>query len=362
MNYKYFDTAASTKPSEAVIQTLNKSLEIYGNPSSIHNEGELASKLIYDATKIISEKINCEYSEIYYTSGASMSNSIFIQGFLRKHPDAKLVISAIEHNDIIEMANYLQDVYYVPVHSNGILDIEYLRSLLNELDGDTVLCSIQMANGECGVIQDIYAISNIIHSHSNMYLHTDATQYVPHFPIDVKYMGIDAFSMSGQKINCIKGIGLLYIKDSVKIDPIVFGEQGLIGGTENVSGIACLGTAFKELSYDNEDIYCKRDYFINSLNRENIIGDLNHRLPNNVYIKSTIDGESMVIFLNEFGICCSAGSACSFNGNKPSHVVLAMGYSESEANSCVRFTIDKNTSYEDIDYVVDIFRKLEGRD
>ena len=361
------DTAASTIPSDAVIKCLKDNLEIYGNPSSLHEEGERAKQLIVNATDNITDILNCNRNEIYYTSGATMSNNLFIQGFMRAHKDAKLVISTIEHNDIIELSDYIDRqkgykyVYRVPVDCNGNVNINCLEKLLNEFDGDCVLVCIQGANGECGTIQDIEQISRIVHSHKNMYLFSDMTQYIPYYKIDVKDLGLDGMSMSGQKIHCIKGIGLLYIKDGIRIDPLIFGEQGLIGGTENVLGISCLSTALSELKFDCKDLVEKRDYFIENLLEKTdaeLIGSRNNRLPNNIYVKTNKGGESMVVLMSDFNICSSAGSACSSNGNKPSHVLLAMGYSKDDAKKCVRFTIDENVTYEDIDYTIDVFQKL----
>lgn len=363
----YMDTAASTMPSDEVIKCLKDNLNIYGNPSSLHDEGEKAHKLISNTTDIISRKINCCKSEIYYTSGATMSNNLFIQGFLRAHKNAKLVISKIEHNDIIELSDYIDKqkkykyVYRVPVDFNGFLNVDCLDTLLKELDGNCVLVCIQGANGECGSIQDIQRISQIVHSHENMYLFSDMTQYIPYYKLDVRQVNLDGMSMSGQKIHCIKGTGLLYIKNGVDIDPLIFGEQGLIGGTENVLGIACLGTAFDRIKYNHKELIEKRDYFIkNILEKTNakLVGSMNNRLPNNIYIKGEYSAESMVVMLSDLDVCSSAGSACSSNGNKPSHVLLAMGYSPEDAKKCIRFTIDNNTSYQDIDYTIDTFQKL----
>ena len=361
----YMDNAASTMPSEEVIKCLKDNIEVYGNPSSLHNEGEKAHKLITNTTETISNIFNCDKSEIYYTSGATMSNSLFIQGFLRAHKNAMLVISAIEHNDIIELADYIDKekgykfVYRVPVDSKGFLNIDCLKQLLNELDGNCVLCCIQAANGECGTIQDIQKISKIIHSHHNMYLFSDMTQFIPYYSFDAHQINVDGISMSGQKIHCIKGTGLLYIKDGVKIDPVIFGEQGLIGGTENVLGIACLGIAIQNINYDIKELLEKRDYFINNI-KTDLVGCITNRLPNNINIKCDINADSMVVFLSDFDICSSAGSACSSKDSRPSHVLKAMGYSDDDARKCLRFSIDNNTTYEDIDYVINIFRQLSS--
>lgn len=359
----YMDSAASTMPSNEVIKCLKENIDVYGNPSSLHAEGEKAHRLITNTTETISKIFNCSNDEIYYTSGATMSNNLFIQGFLRAHKDAKLVISSIEHNDIIELADYIDKekgykyVYRIPVNNKGYVNIKCLDELLNELDGECVLCCIQGANGECGTIQDIKKISEIVHSHDDMYLFSDMTQYIPYYDLDVRQINLDGMSMSGQKIHCIKGIGLLYIKDGVKINPLIFGEQGLIGGTENVLGIACLGTALNNMNHDIDDLIKKRDYFIENIGSK-IIGDTCNRLPNNIYVMCDINADSMVIFLSEFDICVSAGSACSSKDTKPSHVLTAMGYSDEEAKKCLRFSIDNNTTMKDIDYAINIFKQL----
>ena len=361
MNSKqvYMDNAASTMPSEAVKQKIIETLQIYGNPSSQHDEGFKAKSIINESSQIISEKLNCEPEELYYTSGATMSNNLIIQGFLRKYPNGKILYSAIEHNDITMMADYFgkRKFIKIPVLHNGLIDITFLAKQLKRYRRVPVLCTIQAANSECGTVQLVQDLSKLVHAYPKTYLHSDVTQYIAHFECDVEKLGLDALSMSGQKINCIKGIGLLYISNNLSISPIIFGEQGLIGGTENVLGIACLGEAFRTLSYDYANLKFKRNYFIEKIDAP-LVGSFNSRLPNNIYVISTKDAESMVVYLNEFGICASAGSACSSNDVDPSHVVLAMGYSEEEAKSCVRFTINNQTSYEDIDYVVDIFNRL----
>ena len=360
----YMDNAASTEVSENVKKVLLNTLDKFGNPSSIHKYGEDAARIIMKTSDIIAESINCSPDEIYYTNGATMGNSVFIQGFLREHKNAKFITSTIEHNDIMDLAKYLKDigikVYYVTVDKKGQLNTVYLEKLLNTLDGHTAICSFQWANSECGVIQDMKKISDIIHSHKNMYLHTDATQYFPYYRINIQRTKIDALTMSGQKINCIKGTGFLYLSKLINIKPVIFGEQGIIGGTENVLGIACLGEAIKSINYKIGPMTATRDIFIEKLGKENIIGDLINRTPNNIYTKCKKDGESMVVFLNEFGILASAGSACSSISKDPSHVMMAMGYDEKTANNCVRFTISRKTTLKEVDYVVDVFNNLNS--
>lgn len=356
----YLDNAASTKVSKNVIDKLNSILFIYGNPSSQHKEGFKAKQIITEATEIISKTINSKPDEIYYTSGATMSNNLIIQGFLRKHSDGLILYSTIEHNDIIMMAEYFGASKFVPVpvDKNGNINVFELNQILSLSRQFPVLVSIQAANGEMGTVQNIQMLSNLIHSYPDSYFHSDMTQYIPYYKVDVKELGIDALSMSGQKINCIKGTGMMYVSNELPISSLLFGEQGLVGGTENVIGIGCLGEAFKNLNYDNDELIKKRNYFIDNLGLP-LVGDKNNRLPNNICViinKGT--SEEFVELLNEFDLYVSAGSACSSGSLEPSHVMMALGYDKEEANRELRITIDKDISYEDIDNAIKIMKNL----
>lgn len=363
----YFDNAASTKPADKVIKKVMETMNYYGNPSSLHGAGVDARCEIINTKRIIAEKLNCDVEEVNFTSGATMSNNVFIQGFLSANPKGRLIISTIEHDDIILLANHLDEihgrnwVYRVGVDRNGLLNIDDLLDGLSLFADSPTLCCIQWANGECGVIQDMEKIGNIVHSFDNAYLYTDATQFVPYFKISLNDSHIDGLGMSGQKINCIKGTGLLYVRQGTPIAPIIFGKQGLIGGTENVIGIAALGAAFENLDYENTELYRNRNILMDELKPYGrIIGAIDHRLPNNVYIhlNSKHDGDYWVASLNEFGICASSGSACSSGSDAPSHVVLAMGYPEELANSCIRFTLSKDNTIEEIHEVVNIVKGI----
>ena len=366
----YLDNAASTKPSEAVINKVNEVMGMYGNPSSLHDIGTQAKNVIIDAKKTIAEKFNCHTNELHFTSGATMSNNLFIQGFLNAHPDARLIISPIEHNDIIMLANHLDDVngkywvYRLGVDGEGNISIKELMTILAALSKQAIptLTCIQWANGECGTIQNMQLISEVVHQYPHAYLYSDITQYVPYFPIDMEKIKLDGFGMSGQKINCIKGTGLMYVRHGVNIVPIIYGEQDLIGGTENVIGIAALATAINELDYDNKELYEKRDLLIQGLqqNGAKLIGARENRLPNNIcaYLNKN-DGDYLVVMLNEMGVCVSSGSACSSHSDEPSHVVMAMGHSPIVANSCIRFTLSKENTIDEIHEVINLVNGIE---
>lgn len=355
----YLDYAASTPVSKEVENKLYEVLSIFGNPSSQHYEGYKAKEQIINSRNIISNILNCDANQIHYTSGATMSNNIAIQGFMRKYPNCKILYLAIEHNDIILMANYFKDNFIkILVDNEGNIDLSNLSLLLAQNKYYKVLVVVQYANSEIGTIQNIDMISRLVKSYDNAYLYVDATQYIPYYKCDVKKINIDMLGMSGQKINCIKGTGLLYVKDITMIDPIIFGEQGLIGGTENVIGIACLGEAFKNLKYNNDELINKRDYFIDKLNKP-LIGSKINRLPNNISVLfNNINSEEFIELLNEYNIYASAGSACSSGSLEPSHVLKEIGLSDKDAKSCIRFTINNTITYDDIDNTVDIINKL----
>lgn len=351
----YLDNAASTPLLPEVMVDLCRNLDTFGNPSSIHSEGAKAKQLILDAKDKVSRKLYCNRDELFFTTGATMSNNIILQGF-----NGVKCVSEIEHEDIQMLADKFHYTK-IPVDNKGRINIEELKVIANNLYESrcNVLFSVQMANSEIGVIQDIETISDIIHSYPDFYLHTDATQYIPYFECDVQALKIDALSMSGQKIGCIKGTGLLYISEKLQslISPLIYGKQGLIGGTENVLGISCLGEAFNCLDYDNKQTILLRNQLIVGLNGK-LVGDIDYRLPNNVcMLFDDVDAQSLVMMLNEYGICCSAGSACSSGDSEPSTTLLSIGLTSKQANNCVRFTLGKETNSFDINYTIETVNK-----
>ena len=353
----YLDTAASTPLLQSVKDKLYSVIDIYANPSSLHARGQQASSVIEEAKQEISLKLNCNPEEIYFTSGATMSNNQAILGFIKRHPGCAIVTSCIEHDDIYLM---IQDYSYnlkhlIPCDVNGFLDLDSLKECLDELQSKerTTLLSIQWANNETGVIQDMETICNIANSYPDVYIHTDATQYIPYYPIDLSFIKVDMLSCSAQKIGGLKGTGLLYVRKDVKLSPIIYGDQGLIGGTENVPGIACIGEAVKSISYSNEKLIENRNYLYHKLrNYGTLVGSLDNRLPNNLnMIFRDVRGEELQAFMSDFGVYVSTGSACSSHTDKPSRTLTAMGYSADQANSSIRFSLGKDITKEELDYV-----------
>lgn len=357
----YLDNAASTKVKDRVLDEFVKvAKNIFGNPSSEHTEGYLAESYIDIVKGKISAKLHCDNNDIFFTTGATMSNQLLIQGFVAKHPNAMVITTNVEHNDIMMLINNLDCYKFIlNVCENGLIDLnklyEILRYASTEMNVPT-LVSIQMANSETGIIQPIQHICSLCKDYDNVFLHMDATQYIPYYPIDMECWGIDSISMSGQKIGGIKGSGLLVVRQALldHIKPIIYGEQGLIGGTPSTPLIASLGVAFDELNYDVSSLHDKRDTLLSCLqdNGGILVGDINNRLPNNIYIRfPNIKGLSLMYLLDEYGISIGTGSACSTDSDKPSHVAKAYGLTDDEALECVRFTLSDEITYENIDYV-----------
>lgn len=364
----YLDNAASTKVKPEVLEKFNEvTKEVFGNPSSEHTAGQAARKVIWEAEDILSEKLGCKSDEIFFTTGATMSNSLIIQGFAKKHPEGVFITTSVEHNDIIIILDDLSCYKFViGVDENGIINLTMLDKLLkyasNEMNVPT-LVSIQMANSETGIIQPIHKICRIVKQYSNVYLHMDATQYIPYYPINMKCWGIDALSMSGQKIGGIKGSGTLIVRQTLQnhISPIIYGEQGLIGGTPSTPLIASLGMAFKLLNYDTEELQEKRDHMLDKVRKLGgvLIGTETNRLPNNIYCRFPgINGLVLLHLLSDQGICIGTGSACSTDSDKPSHVAQSYGLTDAEAFECVRFTLSNENTYEDIDYTVNVLKSI----
>lgn len=352
----YLDYAASTPLLPQVQQKLIEILPFYGNPSSLHLQGQQAQQLIQYAKTQICEVLDTRPSEIYFTSGATMSNNIAIQGYLKKHPMAHIITSSIEHDDIyLMLQNYPKDLkHFISCDKNGKLNIFELKELLSNLINETVLLSIQWANNEMGVIQDMHQIAELANAHPHCILHTDATQYVPAYNFVPEEIGIDMFSCSAQKIGGLKGTGLLYVNKGILLSPIIYGDQGLIGGTENVPGIVCMGEAFKCLNYNiNKEIKSKRNYLYNKLKDiGELVGSMENRLPNNLnIIFNGIRGEELQALLSNMDIYVSTGSACSSHTDEPSRTLTAMGYTKDKANSSIRFSLGNDLTYEDLGYI-----------
>ena len=367
----YLDNAASTKIHEDVLESMMPYLkEQYGNPSSIHRYGRLAQKGIEKARKQIANLINANSSEILFTSGGTESNNTALYGIAKKNPDSQIITSLIEHDAILEPCKKLEkegfDIIYLPVNNYGQVDPSILKNNLNE---NTCLVSIMFGNNEVGTVQPISDFVNVC-KERNIIFHTDAVQAAGKIPIDVKELGIDLLSISSHKINGPKGVGALYIRRGISIDPVILGggqESGLRSGTENVANIVGFGKAC-ELSRINlaENISRMkklRDHLSNKIIQEipevTLNGHPETRLPNNIHLTFLgVNGEDLLIKLDENGIAASTGSACSVQIQKASHVLEAMGFSHEQITGSLRLTIGISNNFEEMDKTVEILKNV----
>ena len=368
----YMDNAATTPVKPEVLDAmLPYFTEKFGNPSSIYSISSQNKKDITTARETIAKAINTDTANIYFTAGGSESDNWALKATAEAYANKgrHIITSKIEHHAILHTCDYLEkrgyEITYIDVDENGIVDLKQLEEAIRP---DTILISIMFANNEIGTIEPIAEIGKIAKEHGVLF-HTDAVQAFTQVPIDVEEMNIDMLSVSGHKINGPKGIGFLYIRKGVKIRSFVHGgaqERSRRAGTENVPGIIGLAKATeiavgnmkertaKEIEVRNHII----ERVMNEIPYTRLNGDRERRLPNNINFSfQFIEGESMLIMLDSFGICASSGSACTSGALDPSHVLLAIGLPHEIAHGSLRLTISQDTTMEDADFVVD---KLKG--
>lgn len=370
----YLDNASTTPVKQEVIDAMLPWLQYkWHNPSSLYSDATYAKIAIDNARKTIAYFIHAKPSEIYFTSGGSESNCWAIQGFansrLAKHHVPIVITTNIEHKSIMECVKNLPiaATYFLNVDSSGLVDIDELEDIIKELiengtDPDDILVSIQYANNEIGTIQEIWAISDVVHKYGCV-LHTDAVQAFGQIDVDAQLNGFDMMSASAHKIGGCKGVGILYIKDGIQINPLIYGSQmdGMRGGTENVAGIVGMAKAVElascKLSQRIAHISMIRDYFIRLFDDINckINGSEVYRLPNNinVMLPYDINGETLLYSLDVGDIQIGTGSACNSRSIEPSHVLKAIGLTDDEASRCIRITIDDDFTVQDADYVAE---------
>lgn len=370
----YLDNAATTKVRKEV---LNKMLlffdKKFGNPSSFHSPGKEAKDAIENARERIAKILNSRTSEIIFTNGGTESDNLAILGTARanKEKGNHIITSKIEHPAVLEACKKLEkekfEITYLPVDKNGIVKISELKKSLRK---DTILVSAMYANNEIGSIQPIREIAKLIRDNTDKkkigfpYFHIDACQAAGVLEMDVLKLGVDLLTFNGSKIYGPKGIGALFVKKGIKLEPLIYGggqEYGLRGGTENVPAIVGLAKAL-ELAQNDKDKENKRllklrDELISGILKKipgaRLNGDSEKRLPNNVNISiPKVEGEAMVLYLDSKGIYASTGSACSSKSLKPSHVLLAIGRSHELAHNSLRFTLGRDTTAEDVKYVL----------
>lgn len=376
MEIVYLDNAATTKPVNSIIEAVKPYIESeWYNPSAKYSKGSnVKEKIEFVRTKIAKE-IGVNTNEIYFTSGATESNNWVIRGFIdqcrMENKQPLIITSDIEHSSIIKCVKAMDKLYarciYVPVNQNGYFDLKSLNSILEYCENIScvkVLVSVGMGNNEIGTIQDIASIANIVHSYGGI-LHTDATQCFGHISINNQVLCADMISVSAQKLGGLKGVGFLYKKEGIEIQPLIYGsqEQGQRGGTENVVGIVALGEAIKQIDYSKTNkIKHLRDYLIKELVERlgcKINGSMTDRLPNNINITfpQSITGEALIYILEADNIYISAGSACNSYSNQPSYVLKAIGLSDEEASKTIRITLSDDITTKQIVFFINQLEK-----
>ena len=367
----YLDNAASTQIHSDVLDSMLPFLkEQYGNPSSVHRYGRLSRKAIHKARKQIASLINADPAEILITSGGTESNNTALVGISSQFPDSQIITSSIEHDAILEPCKKLNSkgfqVDYLPVDKSGMINIEDLKNMISK---KTSLVSVMFGNNEVGTIQPISEITKICHE-NNVFFHTDAVQAVGKLPVDVKKLDVDLLSISSHKLYGPKGVGALYIKDGVKIDPIILGggqEFRLRSGTENVASIVGFGQACEiaqnhlieniSLVKKLQTILVKK--VLDEIPEVTFNGHSESRLSNNAHFTFLgVNGEDLIIKLDEYGIAASTGSACSVNTQKASHVLESMGFSLEQITGSLRLTVGIFNTENEINETVDILKKV----
>lgn len=370
---RYFDHSATTAVKEEVLKEMLPYFNIeYGNPSSIYSIGRRNKKAIEKARERVGEAINANPKEIYFTGCGSESDNLAIKGIAYGNMDKgnHIITTKIEHPAVLNTCKSLEKegfkITYLPVDNNGLIN---LNELENAIKDNTVLISVMFANNEIGTIEPIEEIGKIAKKHK-IYFHTDAVQAVGNVKIDVEKLNIDSLSMSAHKLYGPKGVGALYMKNGIEFKKIQDGghqERDKRAGTENVAGIVGLGKAIED-AYKNLDEYNKkliylRDYFIDEIEKKipnaKLNGDREKRLPGNAHFSfKSIQGDRLLMDLDERGICASAGSACSSGSQEPSHVLLAIGLSQELSEGALRITLGNENTKEDVDFLIESLVKI----
>ena len=372
----YLDNAATTKTSEEVVAAmLPYFTEYYGNPSSVYEFASESKKAVSNARRTIAETLGAQENEIYFTAGGSEADNWALKATAEAYQSKgkHIITTKIEHHAILHTAEYLEkrgfEITYIGVDENGVVKVDELEKAIRP---DTILISVMFANNEIGTIQPIKEIGEIAKKHGVLF-HTDAVQAYGQLPINVDELHIDMLSSSGHKLNGPKGIGFLYIRKGVKIRSFVHGgaqERKRRAGTENVPGIVGYGKAaeiaaktMKERTAIEIEL---RDHLIDRVLAEvpytRLNGHRTNRLPNNANFSfQFVEGESLLILLDNNGICASSGSACTSGSLDPSHVLLAIGLPHEIAHGSLRLTLSAETTMEDIDFVVDCIKQIIER-
>ncbi|MCR5595664.1 MAG: cysteine desulfurase NifS [Lachnospiraceae bacterium] len=372
----YMDNAATTPVKAEVLAAMLPYMdEYYANPSAVYRFAGDTAKAVRASRESLGAKIGALTEEIYFTSGGSESDNwaLFSVCEERAFKDCHIITSQIEHHAVLNTCKRLEKlgvrITYVPVLPDGIIDISFLEK---SISSDTVMISVMAANNEIGTIEPIADIGAIAHEH-NVLFHTDAVQAFGHIPIDVAKMNIDMLSASAHKLGGPKGVGLMYVRKGLMISPFISGgsqERGRRAGTTNAPGIVGFGAAgdiaFKDMDRDREYVSGLRDRLIRgvltSVPDSRINGSEIDRLPGNVnFCFEGIEGETLLILLDRDGICASSGSACTTGAVDPSHVLMAIGRTRSEAKGSLRLTLSSDNTAEEVDEVIEKIQRIVAK-
>jgi cysteine desulfurase len=377
MRKVYMDHGAGMPLDSKVFEAMKPYfMENYGNPSSSHSYGNNARSAMESAREKVARLVAAEKpQEVIFTSGGTESNNLAIKGaaYRNRKKGNHIITTAIEHISVINICKSLQkqgfEVTYVPVDKQGMVDLEKLEDTIND---KTILISVMYANGEIGTIQPMREIGKLAQENKVIF-HVDAVAAAGQVPINVKEENIDLLSLSSNDLYGPKGVGALYIKAGTKVQPIIQGggqERGLRSGTENIPGIVGMGKAAeiakKEMEAEGKRLTALRDKLIkgvlDKIDYSFLNGHPTKRLPNNANLRfSYIEGESLILGLDMYGVQVSSGSACTSKTLEPSHVLLAIGLAHEEAHGSLVFTLGKQNSEEDVNYVIEVLPDVVKR-
>jgi len=380
-NKVYLDNAATTPVDKKVLKAMQPYWsKNFGNPSSLYKLGQNTKRAIEKSRKDIADILSCAPNEIIFTGGGTASINLALKGvmqYFKLEEDKKshLIVSSIEHPAVLNTAEYLGELGYevsiLPVNVDGLVELETLKKVIKS---NTTLISVMMANNEVGTIQPIREIGKYLEKinkdrENKIYFHTDACQAAGFLDINVNKLHIDLLTLNGSKIYGPKGIGILYVKQGTPLNPLIHGggqENDLYSGTENIPGIVGLSTALKLVNNnkekENKRLIKLREYLVSEIeskiDKTIFNGHRKKRLPNNVNISFIdVEGEAVLLYLDEIGIQISVGSACASKDLDPSHVILALGCPYEVAHGSIRFSLGKHTTKKNLKYVM---KKLPG--
>lgn len=371
--YIYADNAATTKINPVAMDVMNKCMtEVYGNPSSLHSAGQKAAEVMQKAREDIAQVLGADFREIYFTSGGTEADNQAIYSaaaFGEKKGKKHIISSAIEHHAVLHTLQRLEkegfEITLLDVGEDGIVRPEDVRQAIRE---DTALVTIMYANNEIGTLQPISEIAAICRE-KKVIFHTDAVQAVGHVPINVREQNIDMLSLSAHKFHGPRGIGVLYVRKGVPLFNLIEGgaqERGRRPGTENLPAIAGMAAALKEavshMAAAEEKVSSLRDILIEGLSKiphARLNGDAKRRLPGNVnFCFEGIEGESLLLLLDNKGVAASSGSACTSGSLDPSHVLLALGLPHEVAHGSLRLSLSEENTKEEMYYILDAVREV----